>query len=60
MIDIINNLKKITKIILAIVVLYVFIGIVFAARWSMNYDPNNNSAPNDAIIFIINTLTWSF
>ena len=48
----------IIKSILVLGVLYVLVGVWYAARFSMSYDPNVNSVPNNAVTFFINILTW--
>lgn len=45
------------KVIIVILV-YIGIGSIYATHWAVVYDPSINSAPNNSISFIINTLTW--
>ncbi len=53
-------MKRTARIILIIVALYILTGIVHATKWSINYDPSQNLAPNNAKFFIFNTLVWPF
>jgi len=48
------------KIILVLVGIYLFIGLAIATHFALTYKPQQDSVPNNAEIFIINTLIWPF
>lgn len=51
-------MQMIKKSVLLIAVLYILIGLMYAAKWSYNYTSINNSAPNNMTTFLINVFTW--
>ena len=51
-------MKKTFKILGLIVAAYIVIGLVFAIKYSLTYDPNYTSYPNDLTIFLLNTFMW--
>ena len=53
-------MEKILKIILILVVVYLLIGIIFATRHALNYNPATTSFPNNWHTFIMNTILWAF
>ncbi len=46
------------KIALVVVCVYIAIGIFFATKWAITYDPTFTSMPNNAVTFLINVITW--
>ncbi len=46
------------KMLLLIASIYIFIGIVFATKWAITYDPAVNSFPNNPVSFLFNIIFW--
>lgn len=51
-------MKILTYILVFVVLAYLAIGLWSAIQWSRVYDAERTSAPNNAISFVINVLTW--
>lgn len=51
-------MKILAYILLFVVFVYLAIGLWSAIQWSRAYDAERTSAPNNAVSFFINALTW--
>ncbi len=53
-------MKNVIRGLITLIVLYLLIGMFFAIKFYINYDPDKYSVPNGPVTFIINLIIWPF
>ena len=52
-------MKLFIKILIAVLVVYLLVGLYCATKFALNYNKAENSVPNNFQTFMINVFMWS-